>query len=40
MNFSFPSLWYVWFISCVADTNRTACDFAEGESELISGFNV
>lgn len=30
----------VWFVSCVAETNRAPFDFAEGESELVSGFNV
>nr|YP_009379718.1 NADH dehydrogenase subunit 1 [Nemoura nankinensis]ARQ82458.1 NADH dehydrogenase subunit 1 [Nemoura nankinensis] len=29
-----------WFASCLAKTNRTPFDFAEGESELVSGFNV
>uniref|UniRef100_UPI003002023F NADH dehydrogenase subunit 1 n=1 Tax=Phyllothelys sinense TaxID=2908865 RepID=UPI003002023F len=30
----------VWFVSCLAETNRSPFDFAEGESELVSGFNV
>lgn len=30
----------LWVLSCVAELNRTPFDFSEGESELVSGFNI
>nr|YP_010963412.1 NADH dehydrogenase subunit 1 [Echinocrepis rostrata]WNL54524.1 NADH dehydrogenase subunit 1 [Echinocrepis rostrata] len=35
----FP-LFYIWFVSTLAETNRAPFDLTEGESEIVSGYNV
>nr|YP_010324871.1 NADH dehydrogenase subunit 1 [Ixodes nuttallianus]UNO53792.1 NADH dehydrogenase subunit 1 [Ixodes nuttallianus] len=40
MFMGFLNLFVVWMVSCYAETNRSPFDLSEGESELVSGFNI
>nr|YP_008999628.1 NADH dehydrogenase subunit 1 [Antricola mexicanus]AHF21664.1 NADH dehydrogenase subunit 1 [Antricola mexicanus] len=40
MFFGMIGGFFMWIVSCLAETNRSPFDLSEGESELVSGFNI
>nr|YP_010350331.1 NADH dehydrogenase subunit 1 [Ixodes barkeri]UOK09760.1 NADH dehydrogenase subunit 1 [Ixodes barkeri]UOL50403.1 NADH dehydrogenase subunit 1 [Ixodes barkeri] len=40
MLFGYFFVFIIWLVTCFAETNRSPFDLSEGESELVSGFNI
>nr|YP_010350344.1 NADH dehydrogenase subunit 1 [Ixodes woyliei]UOK09773.1 NADH dehydrogenase subunit 1 [Ixodes woyliei] len=40
MIFGYFPVFLIWMVTCFAETNRSPFDLSEGESELVSGFNI
>jgi len=40
IRWALPGIFIFWVVLCLAESNRTPFDTAEGESEIVSGFNI